>query len=77
MSIQHGTETKRDRVASVSPENSTEGIVGLLSASMGYLTMVPDYPGFGVSTCMHPYLHAESYYSQCDRFRNSGKNIPD
>lgn len=60
ISIQHGTETKRDRVASVAPENSVEGIIGLLTSSMGYLTLIPDYPGFGVSTCMHPYLHANS-----------------
>ena len=58
LSIQHGTESKRDRVASVSPTNSTEGIVALITASMGYLTIVPDYPGFGVSTINHPYLHA-------------------
>ena len=60
MSIQHSTETKRDLVASVSPENSTEGIIGLLAASMDYLVLVPDYPGFGASTCTHPYLHANS-----------------
>lgn len=56
----HGTETKRDLVASVSPTNSTEGILGLMTASMGYVTVVPDYPGFGVSTLMHPYIHAKS-----------------
>jgi len=60
LSIQHGTETKRDRVASVSPENSVEGIVGLMTASMGYLTILPDYPGFGISYGIHPYLHAAS-----------------
>ena len=60
MSIMHGTVTARDHVASVSPESSTEGIIGLLTASMGYITMVPDYPGFGVSQMPHPYLHAAS-----------------
>ncbi|MEN8226181.1 MAG: hypothetical protein ABFS05_12560 [Bacteroidota bacterium] len=60
MSIQHGTITKRDQVASVSPENSTEGIIGMLTASMGYITLVPDYPGFGASNLSHPYLHAAS-----------------
>ena len=45
VSIQHGTETKRELVASVSPLNSTEGIIGLIMASMGYLVVVPDYPG--------------------------------
>ena len=42
VSIQHGTETKRELVASVSPINSTEGIVGLIMPSMGYLVVVPD-----------------------------------
>ena len=60
VSIQHGTQTKRDLVASVSPINSTEGIVGLIMASMGYLVVVPDYLGFGVSNVMHPYMHAKS-----------------
>jgi len=60
LSIQHGTETKRDRVASVSPLKSVEGMVGLMTASMGYLTLLPDYPGFGISHGVHPYLHAAS-----------------
>ena len=60
VSIQHGTQTKNDLVASVSPVSSTEGIIGLFMASIGYLVVVPDYPGFGVSNVMHPYTHAES-----------------
>jgi pimeloyl-ACP methyl ester carboxylesterase len=60
LSIQHGTETKNDRVASVDPRNSAEGITGLLTASIGYLTCIPDYPGFGISRTPHPYLHAVS-----------------
>ncbi|MCJ7553165.1 MAG: lipase family protein [Ignavibacteriaceae bacterium] len=60
VSLQHGTQTKNNLVASVSPVNSTEGIVGLIMASMGYMVVVPDYLGFGVSNVMHPYTHAES-----------------
>ena len=60
LSLQHGTQTKRDLVASVSPLNSVEGIVGMVTASLGYVTAVPDYPGFGISDRMHPYLHAKS-----------------
>ena len=60
LSLQHGTETKQDLVASQSPLNSVEGIVGLVLASLGYVTVVPDYLGFGVSDVMHPYLHASS-----------------
>jgi pimeloyl-ACP methyl ester carboxylesterase len=59
-SLQHGTQTKRDLVASVSPSNSVEGTIGLITASLGYLTVIPDYIGFGVSDEMHTYLHAES-----------------
>ena len=59
-SIQHGTQTKRDLVASVSPLNSVEGIAGLAIASLGYAVVIPDYLGFGVSRVMHPYLHARS-----------------
>jgi hypothetical protein len=60
LSLHHGTVTKRDRVASVSALNSTEGMVGLIMASLGYFTCVPDYPGFGVSQVLHPYIHAKS-----------------
>ncbi len=60
LSLQHGTETKRNKVASVSPKNSIEGIIGLLTASLGYVTAAPDYPGFGISKTRHPYLHARS-----------------
>ena len=54
LSLHHGTETKRELVASVSPFNSTEGIVGLMIAATGYFCCIPDYPGFGVSEVLHP-----------------------
>jgi len=60
LSIQHGTETKSDRVASVNPQNSAEGITGLLTASIGYVTCIPDYSGFGISRTPHPYMHVAS-----------------
>lgn len=74
LSIQHGTETKRDLVASVSPYNSTEGITGLLTASMGYMTIIPDYPGFGVSDEVHPYFHAKSLIPCVIDFIYAGKS---
>ena len=73
VSIQHGTQTKRELVVSVSPVNSTEGIVGLIMASMGYLVAVPDYPGFGVSNIMHPYTHAKSLVPSVIDLMRSGK----
>ena len=73
VSIQHGTQTKNNLVASVSPMNSTEGIVGLIMASMGYLVVVPDYLGFGVSNIMHPYLHAKSLIPSVIDLMRAGK----
>ena len=73
VSIQHGTQTKRDLVASVSPVNSTEGIVGLIMASMGYLAAVPDYLGFGASNIMHPYTHAKSLVPSVIDFMRASK----
>jgi pimeloyl-ACP methyl ester carboxylesterase len=75
LSIQHGTETKRERVASVHPQNSVEGTVGLITASLGYFSAVPDYPGFGVSDEMHPYLHAGSLVPCVVDLMRAGKTI--
>ncbi len=74
LSLQHGTETKADLVASVSPTNSTEGMVGLITASMGYFTVVPDYIGFGVSDQRHPYMHMASLIPSVIDFMRAGKS---
>ncbi len=74
LSFQHGTESKRDRVASVLPTNSTEGVIALMTASMGYMTVVADYLGFGVSNVMHPYFHAESLTPCVIDFMRAGKS---
>jgi hypothetical protein len=60
LSIQHGTETERTKVASVSPLQSVEGVVGLITGATGYVTCIPDYIGFGVSKKLHTYVHAKS-----------------
>lgn len=60
LSLQHGTESKRTLVASVSPANSVEGVAGLYMASLGYLVGLPDYLGLGVSEGIHPYCHARA-----------------
>lgn len=57
MSLHHGTQAKRNKVASVNPWNSPEGFIG---AGLGYYTLVPDYLGMGESKILHPYLHAKS-----------------
>jgi pimeloyl-ACP methyl ester carboxylesterase len=74
LSLQHGTETKRNLVASVSPTNSVEGTIALLTASMGYATLVPDYPGFGSSKVNHPYMHASSLVPSIIDMIRAGKS---
>jgi len=76
-SLNHGTVTGRNEVASVNPLNSVEGITGIISASIGYLTCVPDYPGFGVSNLLHPYIHAKSLSIAVIDFIRAAKNYAD
>ncbi len=57
ISIHHGTETKRDAVASENPLLSFESI---LMASTGYVACTPDYLGLGNAPGLHPYLLLES-----------------
>ncbi len=58
ISFQHGTETKRNLVASYNPIGTAEGVAGLVSASIGFVSLLPDYLGLGDSYVLHPYLHA-------------------
>ncbi|MCP5063640.1 MAG: hypothetical protein GY936_14430 [Ignavibacteriae bacterium] len=58
--LQHGTVAKRENVVSSGEHTSAEGLSGLLSTSIGYVTCIPDYIGFGESDLMHPYIHAKS-----------------
>ncbi len=39
---------------------SGEGSLGYLMSSPGYITLMPDYVGLGISDLMHPYVHAQS-----------------
>ncbi len=55
LSIQHGTIARRTDVSSQDPMLN-EGVVALISGSGGYITLIPDYLGLGVSQEMHPYL---------------------
>lgn len=57
ISLQHGTQTKRDNVASVNPLTAADG---LIAASLGYFALVPDYLGLGQSNTIHPYHHQKS-----------------
>jgi hypothetical protein len=56
---QHGTSDSKRDVPSINPITG-EGAVGLVFASFGYVSALPDYLGLGVSKGLHPYIHAES-----------------
>ncbi len=52
----HGTESRRENVASVVP---LRGFDALFAASTGYVSLAPDYLGMGISIdVFHPYIHA-------------------
>lgn len=53
----HGTVNNRFDVPS---QGSGESQLGLIGASIGYVTLLPDYLGMGTSRGYHPYLHVET-----------------
>ncbi len=53
----HGTVNNRFDVPSL---GSNEAELGLLFASLGYISLVPDYIGMSSSRGYHPYLHVET-----------------
>ncbi len=59
LSFQNGTNTLNSQAPSVYPLNNTYILVEML-ASMGFVVVIPDYPGFGESVNIpHPYLVRE------------------
>ena len=52
---QHGTADSRENVPS---RGSTESILAIAAAGLGYVALAPDYLGLGDSKGLHPYLHA-------------------
>ena len=59
ISFQNGTNTVYADAPSAMPASTSYQTVELV-ASMGYIVVIPDYPGFGESTQVpHPYLVAE------------------
>lgn len=57
---QHGTASSRFEVPSFNVFTGGEGEQALLFASLGFVTLMPDYLGLGVSKGFHPYVHAAS-----------------
>ncbi|MCP5244516.1 MAG: hypothetical protein H6937_00545 [Burkholderiales bacterium] len=60
LSFQHGTISDRASAPSVNPKKTGADLALTLMGSRGYLTVVPDYLGFGESTGLHPFMHAKS-----------------
>ena len=59
LSFQNGTNTLNSQAPSVYPLNNAYVLVEII-ASMGFVVVIPDYPGFGESvTVPHPYLVKE------------------
>ncbi|SFK24244.1 Secretory lipase [Nitrosomonas aestuarii] len=60
LSFQHGTIIKRDHAPSVNPEESGTDLALFLMGTRGYLTVAPDYLGFGDSNGLHLFMHAKT-----------------
>ncbi|MCC6459850.1 MAG: T9SS type A sorting domain-containing protein [Saprospiraceae bacterium] len=57
---QHGTSSSKLDVPSYNVLQNGEGSIGLLFAGLGYVSLLPDYLGLGISDGFHPYVHAAS-----------------
>lgn len=55
---QHGTSSSKLDVPSFNVVSGGEGVIGNLFAGLGYVALLPDYLGLGVSDGFHPYVHA-------------------
>lgn len=60
VSYQHGTRVRKDDVASLQGTADAEALVAVAFGTDGYLAVMPDYLGLGVSPGLHPYVHASS-----------------
>lgn len=58
LAYQHGTITLDSEAPSSG--TSTEGLLGVILATTGYVSVLADYLGFGESPGRHPYHHAAS-----------------
>jgi pimeloyl-ACP methyl ester carboxylesterase len=59
LSFQNGTNTKNEDAPSENPTNTYYELIEFIS-SMGFIVVIPDYPGFGESVQIpHPYLITE------------------
>ena len=64
VSYQHGTIIEINKAPSAL-DLTTEASIGLIMATTGYATVLPDYLGLGDSPGLHPYHHARSEATVC------------
>lgn len=73
VSYQHGTNPERGNAPS---KPSTEGIgISCLFAGNGYMVMIPDYIGLGISKEIPTYMHTESTVKAVTDFLKTGVKI--
>jgi pimeloyl-ACP methyl ester carboxylesterase len=73
ISFQHGTVTARTQAPS---QNLTiNALESLVTASLGYFAIEPDYLGLGESTILHPYLYAKSSADAVIDFIKAGREL--
>lgn len=78
LSFQNGTNTINANCPSNDPDNFMYLVIECI-ASMGFVVIIPDYPGFGSSASIpHPYLLAEpTVISITDMFRAVNEAVED
>lgn len=59
ISVQHGTIVLKSDAPSYSSDSS-EALISIVAAGMGYVSVIGDYLGLGGSPGFHPYCHAGS-----------------
>jgi pimeloyl-ACP methyl ester carboxylesterase len=77
LSFQNGTNTVNANAPSMNPGDFSFQMIEMI-ASMGYVVVVPDYPGFGASsTIPHPYLIKETTVTSIiDMFSSVREFVP-
>ncbi len=71
-SYQHGTIAKKTDAPSF---QSDEGMLGVMYASAGYVSVMADYIGLGISEGLHPYVHADSEAQACFDLLNAAVSL--
>jgi len=74
VSYQHGTNSERAKAPSQPSQD--EGLaISAVFAGGGYLVLIPDYIGLGISTKVHTYLHTETTVNAVVDFLKLGADI--